>query len=355
MAAPPILPTSFYPRFRYGAPPVTLDFLYGLADWLPSEQGLRGGGLTGSGKIEYLFNRVEEAVSLTVICEAVQYAHLRRAYEDVLMLGTQFEVWVDRFTGSCWCFAETLKDQNGLALGLNTGTAAYADGDAGRALSLGASQRLSVATAQASASPTKTGFDDPFGKAEGVILLDFRPTWASTDGTQRYLLDTTGTTSNRLRLFKTAGNVLTFEILDNAAGAKSRTGSPTWAANDRVEIFIRWTTAGALQLWVAVNAGAFIELTGSAGAGTGLITTLGATFYMGSDNAAANFAPGVYQGLVCYPRAFPDPYKGLRSWRSVWRSYWPYAEVTVPAWQPQRVMVDPMLWSYPVVIRLGTL
>jgi len=352
-----IRPTSLYPRLRYGTPVVTLDFLEGVADWLPSSQGLRGANLVATGEIEYLFGRLEEACSLTVACLASQYAQLRRAVEQSLVTGMQFEAWVDRFTGSCWLFAESLVDQNGLALALNSGSATYVDvGETvGRALSLGATQRLSVATAQASATPTKTGFDDPLSKAEGVILLDFKPTWASSDGTQRYLLDTTGTTANRLRLFKTAGNVLTFEILDTAAGSKIRSGSPTWAANDRVEIFIRWTTAGALQLWYAVNGGAFTELTGSSGAGTGIITTLGATFYVGSDNAAANFAPGVYQSLACYTRAFEKPQESLRTWRSVWRNYWPYSELTGANWQPQRFLLDPLIWSYPLIIRAGVM
>jgi hypothetical protein len=334
---------------------VTLDALEGIADWLPSSQGLRGANLVATGEIEYLYGRLEEACSLTVACLASQYAQLRRAVEQQLVTGLQFEAWVDRFTGSCWSFAETLTDQNGLALTLNTGTAAYVDvGETiGRALSLGATQRLAVATAQASATPTKTGFDDPLSKAEGVLLLDFKPTWAATDGTQRYLVDTTGTTANRLRLYKTTGNVLRFEILDAAAGSKIISGSPTWAANDRVEIFARWTTAGALQLWYAVNDGAFTELTTASGAGTGILTTLGATVYVASDNAAANFAPGVYQGLVSYTRAFVDPYKALRSWRPVWRNYFPYAELTGAAWQPTRYALDPQVWSYPLIIRAG--
>lgn len=350
-----IRPTSIYPRLRYGSPAITLDLLEGLADWLPSSQGLRGANLVSTGEIEYLFGRLEEAVSLTVVCLASQYSQLRRAIEQQLVTGLQHEAWVDRFTGSCWMFAESLEDQNGLALVLNTGSAAYVDQTetAARALSLGATQRLSVATAQASATPTRTGFDDPLSKAEGVMLLDFRPTWASNDNTQRYLIDTTGTTANRLRLYKTIGNVLTFEILDAAAGSKIVSGSPTWAANDRVEIMARWTTGGALQLWVAVNGAAFIELTGSSGLGTGIIGTLGATLYVGSENDATDFSPGVYRSLVFYTKAFEKPHESLRSWRSVWKNYWGYAELTGANWQPQRVALDPMIWTYAIVIRAG--
>ena len=352
MPALPIVATSLYPRLRYGTPAVTMDFLLGLSEWLPSAQQLRGANLTASGKIEYLNGRLEEACALTVVCEPPQYSQLRRAFEDVLAPGAQFEVWIDRFTGSCWQFGETLKDQNGLALALNTGSAAYVDGTNGRALSLGGSQRLSVATAQASAG-TRTGFDDPLFKTEGVVFVDFKPTWAATDSAQHYIVDTSGTTANRLRVYKTAANALLLEILDAAAGSKIMAGNPTWAANDRVEIIARWTSAGALQLWYAVNGGAPIELTTGSGAGTGLITTLGATLYIGSDNAAANFAPGVYQGVAFQTRAFPNPQQGLRNWRTVWRNYFPYAELTGTGWQPQRFLLDPEIWTYPLVIRNG--
>jgi len=349
-----VRPTSLYPRLRYGNPAVTLDLLEGVADYLPSSQGLRGANLVATGEIEYLYGRLEEAVSLTVACLASQYSQLRRAIEQQLVTGLQHEVWVDRFTGSCWTFAEHLTDQNGLALALNTGTAAYVDiGEThSRGLSLGATQRLSVTIAQSSAG-TKTGFDDPLSKTEGILLLDFRPTWASNDSTQRYLLDTSGTTSDRLRLYKTTGNVLRFEILDAAAGSKIISGSPTWSANDRVEIMARWTSAGVLSLWYGVNGGAMTALSSASGAGTGILGALGATLYAGSENDATDFSPGVYQGLVFYTRAFSDPQEALRLWRPVWRNYFPYAELTGTGWQPARYAQDPQVWTYPLVVRSG--
>jgi len=350
-----VRPTSLYPQIIYGSPAVTINFLEGVADFLPSSQGLRGANLVSTGEIEFLFGRLEEACSLTVVCLASQYAQLRRAIEQSLVTGTQFEARVDRFTGSCWLFGESLTDQNGLALVLNTGTAAYVDiGEThSRGLSLGATQRLSVTIAQASATPTKTGFDDPLSKSEGILLLDFRPTWASNDNTQRYLIDTSGTTSDRLRLYKTTGNVLRFEVLDAAAGSKIISGSPTWSANDRVEIMARWTSAGALSLWYAVNGGAMIALSSASGAGTGVLGALGATLYVGSENDATDFSPGVYQGLVFYTRAFSDPQEALRLWRPVWKNYFPYAELTGTGWQPARYALDPQIWSWAIVIRSG--
>src|SRR5574337_1491199 len=115
-----VRPTSLYPRLRYGTPAITLDLLEGVADWLPSSQSLRGANLVATGEVEYLYGRLEEACSLTVACLASQYSQLRRAIEQSLGTGSQFEAWVDRFTGSCWLFAEGLEDQNGLAFALNT-------------------------------------------------------------------------------------------------------------------------------------------------------------------------------------------------------------------------------------------
>ena len=350
-----IRPTSLYPRLRYGSPAVALDFLEGLAGWVPSSQGLRGANLASTGEIEYLFGRLEEACQLTVVCLPSQYRQLRAAIEQHLILGMQFEAWVDRFTGSCWTFGETLEDQNGLALALNTGSPAYVDvGETvGRALSVSASQNLSVALAQASASPVRTGYDDPLAKGEGILLLDFKPSWAATDGTQRYLIDTTGTTTNRLRLYKTTGNVLRFEILDAAAGSKIVSGSPSWAANDRVEILAAWSTAGVLSLWYAVNGGAFIALVTASGAGTGMLGALGTNLYLASANGGTDFSPGIYQTLAFYTRAFDGAERALRSWRPVWRNYFPYAELTSPGWQPTIVSMDPLVWSWPLTIRAG--
>ncbi len=348
-----IRPTSLYPRLRYNG--TSFDSLEGIADWLPSSSGLRGANLVSTGEIEYLFARIEEAVQLTVVCLPSQYRQLRAAIEQSLLLGTQFEAWVDRFTGSCWMFSETLDDQNGLALVLNTGTAAYVDvgEQIGRALNLGASQSLSVPIAQATASPTRTGYDDPMSPAEGVLLLDLKPTWAANDGALHVLLDTGGTTANRLRLTKTAGNALQFEILDAAAGSKIVSGTPTWAANSRVEIMARWTTGGALALWYAVNEGVFVPLTTASGAGTGVLGALTGSLFVGSDNAAANFAPGVYQTLQFHARAFDAPHESLRRWRTVWRNYFAFAEITSPGFQPARFSLDPQVWTYGLTIRNG--
>jgi hypothetical protein len=338
MAAPTDLtaykPTSFYPRIRYAG--VTMDFRGGLSDWIPS--GLYGG--------------FEEAVQMNMVCGPAQYAQLRRAFQDTLVKGGAFEVWIDRFTASCWLFGDNLKDQNGLALALNTGAVAYATVPDGIGLDLAGTQGLSVAIAQSSAG-TPTGYDDPIRASEGVLLLDFYPDWAANDSAAHVLLDTTGTTANRLRLTKTSGNALTFEILDAAAGSKTVSGTPTWAAEARVEIMIRWTTAGAMQLWYAVNGAAFTELTTAGGAGTGVLGALGASLHVGSDNAAANFAPGIYQALVTYARAFANPHLGLRIWRCTWRNYFGTAEVTGTGWQPTRFTLDPQLYLWPLTIRLG--
>ncbi len=346
-------PTFLYPRFKYGATPVTVDITEGALLHTPSAVGQRGANAVASGKIEYLFSRIEEAAQLELVLEPEQYQALRWMFEDALASGTAIELWVDRYTGSAWLFEQSLRDQNGLALVLNTGTASYVAATNGFGLSLGASQSLSVATAQASAA-TRTGYDDPLSKTEGVLWLDVKPTWAATDGAEHYFLDTTGTTANRLRLYKTTGNVLRFEILDASAGSKIISGSPSWSANARVEIVASWASAGVLSLWYAVNGGAMTALTTSSGAGTGIIGTLGATLYVGSTNAAGSFAPGIYDSLVFHARAWSNPQNTpLRGYRPPWRNYLGYAELTAAQWQPARVAPARLLWRATLLFRNG--
>ena len=52
-------------------------------------------------------------------------------------------------------------------------------------------------------------------------------------------------------------------------------------------------------------------------------------------------------------RAFDKPHESLRSWRPVWRNYFGYAELTGASFQAPRGDMDPMLWTYPIVIRAG--
>jgi hypothetical protein len=344
-------PAYQYPKIRYGTPAITRAFVQAAVTYAPTETAERGENRAYGGRTEYLFSRIEEACQVDFICQPDELAQLRWFFEDHAAKGKQFELWIDRHTGSVWGFEDTLRDQNALLLVLNSGSAAYAAATNGRGLVLGAAQSLSVATAQASAA-TPTGFDDPLLKDEGILVVEVAPTWAGTDGLLHRLVDTSGTTANRLSLYKTAGNLLIFEILDAAGGAKNKQGAVTWAANTRVRIVASWSAAGALALWYATGTGAFTELTTAGGAGTGIITTLGATLYIGSDNAAANFAPGTYDTVAIFKRAFAAPLT-LADYRPTWRNYYPYAELTARQYQPQRLLPSTPIYRWPLVIRNG--
>jgi hypothetical protein len=344
--------TYSYPKMVYGSPAITRTFQETAINYLTPMLAERGEKRMSDGHMEYLFSRFEETARVDLICQAHEYAQLRWAVRDWLGRGKQFQFWIDRYTGSCWSFDDTLRDQNELLLSLSAGSAVYADTTApGRGIVLTTGQYLSVALAQASAG-TKTGFDDPLDIAEGTTVVDFKPAFASSDSTLHVILDTSGSV-NRLQLRKTAANTLFFEITDAAAGVKSMSGAVTWAANDRVHIMATRSTVGVLTLAYAVNGGAFTALTTGAGAGTGLLTALPTTLYIAATNAAATPALGTYDTVAFFKKAFPTPTITLKDYLPVWRNYFPYAEHQA-AFQPERVTASRAIWRWPVLLRNGT-
>lgn len=358
--------TFHYPRFTYGS--VTVDLVEPAVAITPVTAGLRGQNLVASGKAEYLFGRLEEGVSLQLLCEPDQLQQLRWMLEDALAQGTQFKAWIDRFTGSCWMFEKNRKDQNGLAVTLNGGGAeTYALGVQGSAryggygIVLSGSQYLSVALAQASAG-TPTGFDDPLLKDEGVVHIDFKPTFASNDSALHTILNTSvgGGGANELRLYKSSVNQLLFRLADASSSAFREqyfdiSEVPAWSANARVQLIASWLPTGLLELRCAVNGGAFATSgnTTFAGGGTGLLTALPTTLFLGSDNAGANRANGTYDTIAFFKKAFTKPHLTLSDFRPLSRNHFPYAEATAPVFQPTRLSPGRQIWQWPLSIRNG--
>lgn len=346
--------TFVYPRIRYGTTPITIDIPDGAIAHAPQRTGLRGENVVASGKREYLEGRVEESVTLDLLCGPDALDMLERFFSDHAWKGEQFQLWVDRFTGSCWLFNDSLKDQNGLTLTLSSGSATYGDAAGGRGIVLSGGQYLSVALAQASAA-TPTGFDDPLAITEGLLVLDLAPDFAGNDGTLHYLLDTTGTSTNRLSIYKTAANALTLEIRDGAGGSKTKSGAVSWAADARVQILASWATDGTLRLWVAIAGGAFTELTTAGGAGTGILGALPTTLSIGAENDGTDAAPGTYDTVFFLKRAFPDPHRTFdqHGAKPLHRNYFPTAELVTPIYQPQRWSPTAGIWRWPLSVRLG--
>jgi hypothetical protein len=349
-----VKPTFLYPRITYGSPAVTLDLIEPTSR-IPTftpYQGLRGVNTVASGKREYLFGRGEEQVGLVLRCEQDQLAALRWFVQDFAAEGNQFQTWVDRHTGSCWMFERNLKDQNGLALTLSSGSATYGATTNGFGLTLSGTQYLTVPLAQSTAG-TPTGYDNPLSKDDGVVVVDFVPAFAASDSTLHKILDTSGTANRGPQLHKSTANELVLTIVDNASASKQVSGAVTWASSDRVQIVASWSSAGALALWYAVNSGAFVALTTSAGAGTGLLTTLPTTAYIGGDNAGANRAAGTYDSVAFFKRAFASPQQSLANFRPVERNYFPYGELTAASFQPVRVTLGRPIWDWAMTVRNG--
>jgi hypothetical protein len=347
-----IKPTFLYPRITYGSPAVTLDVVEPTTriPTLTPYTGLRGANTVASGKREYLFGRGEEQVGLVVRCEQDQLAALRWFVQDFAAEGHQFQTWVDRHTGSCWMFENTLKDQNGLALTHNGGSAVYASASTGTGIVLSGSKYLTVPVAQASAV-TPTGYDDPILAAEGVIVVDFTPTFNGNDSTQHNIVDS-APDPPRLILYKTAANVLMLQINDGVAG-KSMSGSVTWISGDRVQIVGSWTTTGTIALWYAVNSGSFVALTTSAGAGSGILPGTPTTLSIGATTAGATPALGTYDTVAFYKRAFDEPQRSLANFRPIERNYFPYGELIAATFQPVRVTLGRPIWDWAMTVRNG--
>jgi hypothetical protein len=383
--------TFAYPRLRYGS--ITRSFREAAIAYATPETALRTVNVTPSGKAEYLLGRIEDTARVDLMCEPDELAQLRWFFRDQGGPGKQFELWLDRHTGSIWTFEDSLRDQNLLPLVFQGGTPAFVDAVNGRAVTVGVGNVMQVGLAQASAT-TRTVFDDPLGKAEGVIVLDVTPIWSGNDAALHVFLDTgaawidtqgtwaqqTGTwatQSNRLRLYKSATNQLTFEIVDDTGAAKSKAGAVSWAANARIVVIAAWDAAGNLRLWVGVPTGpswsgtsgtwaahpepwgstalTFSELVSGAGAGSGKLAALPATLYVGADNLAANGAAGAYDTLAIFKKAFPNPLL-LADYRPVWRNYFPYGELLPlgPATlEALRLTPSRTIFRWPLLVRNG--
>ena len=340
-----IRPTFLYPRIKYGSPIVTFDNAEPTSriPTLTPYTGLRGVNTVASGKREYLFGRAEEQVGLVLRCEQDQLAALRWFVQDYGATGAQFQTWVDRYTGSCWVLENNLKDQNGLALTLSTGSASYAAASTGTGLVLSGTQHLTVATAQATAA-TPTGYDDPVLASEGVLVVDFLPAFAGADATEHNIV-----AASQFRLYKNTANQLVFQTGPNAGDTVA--GTVSWSASQRVQIVAEWFTDGTRALWLAVNNGAFTPLTTAAGSAATI--TLGATLFIGANTAAANRALGTYDTVAFFKRAFTTPQLTLANFRPVERNYFPYAELTAAAFQPVRVTLGRPIFDWALTVRNG--
>lgn len=348
-------PTMFYTRFKYGSPAITVDIDEPVMGFLPSPaltSGLAGENTVATGKREVLFGRLEEACGLVLRCEADTLMRLRWMAEDSAFRGNQFQAWVDRFTGSCWMFENNLKDQNGLVLTLSSGSQSYATASTGIGIVLTSTQYLSVASAQSSAG-TPTGYDDPFLKDEGVVLIDWKAAFAATDNAEdRFFIDSTPASNCRLSVFKDTSARLTLQVIDSTNTAQLVRGTVAWSVSDRVQIIAAWSSAGALSLWYAVNGGAFTALTTASGAGTGLMATLPSTLAIGAGFSGSNLTLGTYDTVAIFKRAFADPLQ-LVKWRPWRRNYFPYGEAAQRQFAPVQVNFATPVWDWPIVFRNG--
>lgn len=342
-----------YGKIKYGSPAITIDFPDPLEYVTPPQQYSNGINVSEAGLREVLHIRRDDLLGVRSGLLTPELAQqLRWFVEDHAGKGKQFEYILDRFTGSCWCFEGTRRDQNGLALTLNGGgSETYAEATNGKGIVLSGSQYLSVLLAQASAG-TPTGFDDPLLHTEGVIVVDFKPAFAGNDSATHRMIDTSSSGANRLYVEKDVFNSLVFGIVDGASANKQIGVAVSWSANSRVQIVASWSATGTLKAWYAAGGGAFIELTIGAGAGTGILGALPTTLYIGAENDGSPLALGTYDTVAIFKRAFPNPLL-LADYRPVFRNYLLRAELQEPIFEPQRPILARELYTWAATVRDG--
>ena len=203
--------------------------------------------------------------------------------------------------------------------------------------------------------------EEAVGKAEsvaadGVVVVECKPAFASTDSLAHHFvqtLNTGGTAQNRLTLRKLASNALEFEIQDAADAPKAKSGTVAFASGDRLRLVASYTTAGALFAAAQVNTGGWAELTTATGAGTGILSALGASLFIGADHSGGDRAAGTYETVAFYKRAFASPHVGLADYRPVERNYFPTAELVQAVFAPARESLVQQVWRWPMQVRAG--
>lgn len=293
------LPTNFYLKIKYGTSGIIINLPDPLETIIPGPGGFVERSISHSGAQETLFARNDSATNFTMqLLDAGLLARMKEFYDTHAIRGKQFELWLDRFTGPRFLFGDNLKDQNEEALTI-VGAEAYVDytsgNDTRHAFSFVSGNELSMSVTDG------THFD----KNEGVIVIRVRPDFAGGGGSEHTFvtIGDSGATTNVMKIYKKADNLLYMSVFDGAGTEKRRTVAVSWSANTEQEIVGRWN-AGTLDLWL--NGTQATTLTGG---GTGVITTLGNTMYVGSDNASTptNKATGLYDMVSGYMKAFTSP------------------------------------------------
>lgn len=136
--------------------------------------------------------------------------------------------------------------------------------------------------------------------AAGTIRFSLSHQWAGDDGHRHVLFDAgEGAGRNRLLVEKTAGNVLRLVVID-AAGAERWTGLPVTtytmpgipALPGYNEVVATWD-GGALALYLDGVRGTL-----GGGTGTGVLSGMGRSLYLGTDLAGRNGAEAAYSYLA---------------------------------------------------------
>ena len=131
----------------------------------------------------------------------------------------------------------------------------------------------------------------------GAIGFWMKPIWAGDDGSEHIIFDTAiAANQNRIQIKKDTANKLCFTIWDGTADSYKKVTSSdamSWSADTWIFIVCTYNS-GTLTIYKGEGASFAALSTSGSGSGTGILTSLPSTIYLGHDYSGSNYASAIY-------------------------------------------------------------
>jgi hypothetical protein len=245
-------PTHRYSRIVWGevGSQQTIDLQDPLQGAVEQKTPVGTSSIASSRRRETVFERMDTVMRiLTPIMRNWDAARIERWLDEHALRGRQFEFFVDRVMRAQWGFDDDtpLDNNRGNAFinGPWTGSVfSYEDFTEGRGLTLPSAGRL--VTPLISTLPGGSG-NAFMSASEGILVLHFKPTWASGDSADHQILSAFVSAGprgkNHLRVVKHTDNVLRLIYMDSTTQWSVLETTPGWSANAEQKLMIMWGAA----------------------------------------------------------------------------------------------------------------
>ena len=379
-----IRPTHRFARIVWGAvgSQQTIDLNDPLQGAVEQKTPVGSSSIASSARRETVFERMDTVMRiLTPIMKNWDAARIERWLDEWALRGRQFEFFVDRVLRAQWGFDDdTVRDNNRGNEFLNgpwTGSAfSYEDFTEGRGLTLPSAGRL--VTPLISTLPGGSG-NAFMSASEGILVLHFKPTWASSDSADHQVLDAFRAADpgkNRIKVAKLTDNVLRISYFDSSGQESFLETTPGWTANTEQKLMIGWgATNGAFTAalngttlatrryprWRSGNGlkcgngGKSGESQAGASGSETIMNLAPDTLVLGTDaNGHGGRGSGGYGLLSIYQATLVTALPSLLlNHVHPWRSYYPKGELVDPRQGALRLKPELELHQYQFAIRDG--